>query len=152
MNTFRLYAFSFVLIIGCCSSIPKQTVPKVSIQSIGYNKVIVGNGGGFSGMYSGFLMASNGNVYSWNSFSGEPDSLELLFHTIPDSVNFFFRYLDEIKFDTISFNSFGNMNYFVEGRSENKNHRVQWAVDKSISPPWEVKVFYSMVRNYIDRH
>ena len=121
------------------------------MQSLDKNAIITGSGGGFSGSYDGFVITRSGDVLSWQSPNGKPDSLELLFHTSADSVNFFFRYLDEIGFNDLSFRSSGNMNSFIERTTAEMKHRVQWAADGSVSAPPEISTFYSLVRNYAGR-
>ncbi len=135
-----------LLFFGCASVI--QTPPKLSMQSLDKNAIITGMGGGFSGNYDGFVITHLGDVLSWQSPTGKPDSLLLIFHTSADSVNFFFRYLDEIGFNELTFRSSGNMNSFIERTTPEMQHRIQWSSDGGITAPPEISTFYSLVRNY----
>ena len=127
---------AFFFFYGCATVI--QTPPKVSILSLDKNAIITGMGGGFSGNYDGFVITHGGDVLSWQSPMGKPDSLQLIFHTSADSVNFFFRYLDEIGFNDLAFHSSGNMNSFIERTTPESKHRIQWAADGGVSAPPEI--------------
>jgi hypothetical protein len=148
---FSFFSICFTFFIFGCASVV-QVPPKVSMQSLDKNAIITGSGGGFSGMYDGFVITHSGDVLSWQSMSGMPDSLALLFHTTPDSVNFFFRYLDEVGFNDLAFHSSGNMNSFIERRTTDSKHRIQWATDGGVSAPPEISTFYSLLRNYALRN
>jgi amino acid permease len=144
---FSIFSICFTFFIFGCATL-QQTPPRISMQSLDKNAIITGTGGGFSGQYNGFVITRSGDVLSWQSPNGMPDSLELLFHTTPDSVNFFFRYLDEIGFNELSFRSSGNMNSFIERMTADSKHHVQWATDGGVSAPPEISTFYSFVRSY----
>ena len=144
---FSFFSICYTFFIFGCASL-QQTPPKVSMLSLERNAIITGSGGGFSGQYNGFVITHGGDVLSWQSPNGMPDSLALLFHTTPDSANFFFRYLDEIGFNDLAFSSSGNMNSFIERMTPETKHHVQWATDGGVSAPQEISTFYSLVRNY----
>jgi len=130
----------------------QQTPPKISIQSLEKNMIVTGFGGGFSGLYTGYVISHNGDVYSWRTTTGSPDSLEFQFHTAADSVTFFFRYLDEIGFNDLTFHSSGNMTSSIERITGDSKHRLQWAQDAGVSAPPEISTFFSLVNNYARRH
>ena len=145
-----LCGFSLLFISGCGAM--QQNLPKMRMQSLEKNAIVIGSGGGFSGLYTGYVITHGGDVFSWRSATGSPDSLELLFHAAPDSVNFFFRYLDEIGFNDLTFNSSGNMNSSIERISPDSKHRLQWAQDGGVSAPPEVSAFFKLAGNYARRH
>ncbi len=146
---FFIFPIMTLLFFGCAAT--TQTPPKISIQSLDKNAIITGMGGGFTGNYDGFVITLNGDVLSWQSPIGKPDSLQLIFHTTADSVNFFFRYLDEIGFNELTFRSSGNMTSFIERTTPQMQHRIQWSSDGGVSAPPEISTFYSLVRNYAVR-
>lgn len=140
---------SFSLFIGGCASEKKSTSP--SEKHIDEKSMIVaGSGGGFSGLNEGVSVHRNGDVYTWRTMSGKPDSLHLAFHTTPDSVDFFFRYLDEMGFDNMNLHTSGNMNSFIEKTDGESNHRVQWSMESSNANP-QLTTYYSLIRNYVQR-
>ncbi|MEP7235855.1 MAG: hypothetical protein ABI778_11230 [Ignavibacteriota bacterium] len=136
-------------IFGCASS--KQTTPVVRLATLEKSTIAVGSGGGFSGLYTGYVITRSGDIYGWRNITGNPDSLELKLHTSADSVNFFFRYLDEIGFGDIALHTSGNMNSSIVRTEGTAEHRIQWALDGSISAPPEISTFNSLVNNFIRR-
>jgi hypothetical protein len=141
--------FMVVLLFSGCGHSP-QSANQPSMQSLDKNAIVVGSGGGFSGFYDGYIITRGGDVFSWKGISNTPDSLALLFHTTKDSVDFFFRFLDEIHFSDILLQSSGNMNSFIEERIGEMKHRLQWGENTSSVPP-EVLTFYSLVLKYCQR-
>ena len=109
------------------------------------SSIRIGAGGGFSGFYSGYGIKSSGEVVSWQRRSlTSPDTILASAKVNPDSLDFFFRYLDEVDFKSLDYLSSGNMNYSIEYTIGEKSHRVSWG-DSDPSAPEEIKVFYTLV-------
>jgi hypothetical protein len=117
---------------GACSS-------NARIQSGAPNingAIRIGSGGGFSGIFSGYLFNGNGNVYRWKVGPGEFEDTELLF-TEQDSVQQFFTILDDAGFATCAFDHPGNMTEFVELRRNDSIHTVCWG-KPGLAPPQRI--------------
>ena len=135
-------------VAGCSSSNHSEQDSKMG----GPLSIIrVGGGGGFSGYYSGNSISSDGQIISWQKKSVDvPDTILWQRKITPDSVSFFFQYLREIDFQSVTTLSQGNMNYTVEIHSEKDRRALSWGdTDPKVQP--EIKVFYKLVNNFVER-
>ena len=146
---FFLLSLLYILNSGCASE--KKSSVVNDIQSTEKNTILIGAGGGFSGFYDGICLTKNGDIYSWKSMTGKPDTLNLLFHTSKDSVDFFFRYLDEMGFDNLQLNNSGNMTSFIERTDGESKHRVQWSSESPNAANAQLSTYFSLVRSYTQR-
>lgn len=136
------------LVAGCSSSNHSEQDLKVGVP---LGVIRVGGGGGFSGYYSGNSISSDGQIISWQKKSVDaPDTILWQRKTTPDSVWFFFQYLREIDFQSVTTLSQGNMNYTVEVRNEKERRALSWGDTDPKVPP-EIKVFYKLVDNFVER-
>ncbi len=136
------------LVAGCSSSNHSEQDSKtLSALSI----IRVGAGGGFSGYYSGASISSDGHIISWQKKSVDGSDTILWQRKIaPDSVSFFFQYLREIDFHSVTTLSQGNMNYTVEIGNEKERSALSWGdSDPKVQP--EIQVYYKLVFNFIER-
>jgi hypothetical protein len=148
-SAFFFFAFALSFSILSCEGGAKIGEHS-TMTSVPKNVIVIGAGGGFSGFYDGFLLAKNGNVYSWRSHTDTPDTLTLICTISKDSARFFFSYLGEISFRSLESGTPGNMNSFIELRTEEESHRVRWSADNPANIP-ELSLFYSLLRKQIDR-
>lgn len=139
------FTFSLALVLSMMScSASKSQKPNPN------DIITIGMGGGISGGYSGFRIKRTGEVTAWRQKSPTAkDSDYMTSMTSPDSVEFFFRYLDEIQFDKLKFEHQGNMSFYVE-RSLPTPHRLTWEDNPEGGPP-EASVFYRLVLAYTSR-
>ncbi|HET9137418.1 MAG TPA: hypothetical protein VFO76_12340 [Candidatus Kapabacteria bacterium] len=138
MPTIVRFCLLICLIAAGCSS------GHHSASSREASTIRIGAGGGFSGYYSGYSFKSTGEVVSWQRRSlTSPDTVLGSATLSADSVDFFFRYLDEVNFSALDYLSSGNMNYSIEYTIGEKTHRVSWG-DSDPSAPEEIKVFYTL--------
>lgn len=109
----------------------QQTIGrKADTAALVQRTLIIGSGGGFTGIYRGYRLCSDGRVYGWSAPAGGRDTGTILF-TDPDSVAVFFGMIDAMNFQQLNYNDVGNMNWYVELQQHGEEHRVQW----STSPP-----------------
>ena len=147
------YIASVILLLwsisGCSSS--KQSNHNGADVQAQRSTIRVGGGGGFSGYYSGNSISSDGQIISWQKKSVDaPDTILWQRKTTSDSVSFFFQYLREIDFQSVTTLSQGNMNYTIEILSEKERRALSWGdTDPKVQP--EVKVFYTLVNNFVER-
>ncbi len=139
----------FVCFEGCSSS--KQSSYKGADPQAPQSTIRCGGGGGFSGYYSGNSISSNGLIISWQKKSVDaPDSILWQRKITPDSVSFFFQYLREIDFQSVTTLSHGNMNYTIEISDEKQRRALSWGdTDPKVQP--EIKVFYKLLYNFVER-
>ena len=72
-----LVVFSVVLIAGCNSKNKKSAMElntRIAAEQEPY-QIRLWQGGGFTGLTSGFTLSSNGDVTRWQRFPGQPDSI-----------------------------------------------------------------------------
>lgn len=130
------------LSVGCSGSKPDKPNP--------LDVITIGSGGGISGAYSGWRIKRTGEVTAWRRMTpAGKDSDYARSMTSPDSVEFFFRYLDEIRFGDLKYEKIGNMSFYVE-RSLPNVHRLTWEDNPEGGPP-EISVFYRLVMMYASR-
>lgn len=128
MKTMRMiYAMMPVLmmmwmapLLGACSTGTMTRTGEYAGSSIR-----IGSGGGFSGIFSGFLFNADGSVYKWKIGPGEFNESELLF-TERDSVARFFTMLEQIGFTSYMFDHPGNMTQFIELTGDDSAHTIRW--------------------------
>lgn len=118
--------------VGACStnSMTQSGAPNIN------GAIRIGSGGGFSGIFSGYLFNDNGNVYRWKTGPGEFEDTELLFSE-PDSVRQFFTILDNAGFAACAFNHPGNITEFVELRRNDSIHTILWG-EPGLAPPQRI--------------
>jgi len=133
-----------IIAIGCSSGHHSSSREASTIR--------IGAGGGFSGFYSGYNFKSTGEIVSWQRRSlTNPDTILASATASIDSLEFFFRYLDEVNFSALDYLSSGNMNYSIEYTVGDKTHRVSWG-DSDPSAPEEIKVFYTLAAGFGHRY
>lgn len=125
-------ALSVAILAACNTNADvQQTIGRrADTTPVPERTLIIGSGGGFTGIYRGYRLCSDGRVYGWSAPAGARDTGTILF-TDMDSVTVFFGMIDEMKFQEIHYNDVGNMNWYVELQQGDEQHRVQW----STSPP-----------------
>ncbi len=105
-------------IIGCGSTKTSSNDRIINVSS----------GGGISGLANGIRIRSNGTIEKWKRFAGEQQQIENTIQLPPDSVEFYFRYLDEIGFRSIYYSIPSNMTYVIELITHGESHLVKWSV------------------------
>ncbi|MBK8911089.1 MAG: hypothetical protein IPM61_07140 [Chlorobi bacterium] len=132
MKMLAMLALLMAILVACSanSDVQQTSGRKADTASAIVRTLIIGSGGGFTGIYRGYRICSDGRVYAWSAPAGGRDTGIILF-TDADSVEGFFRVIDEMKFQQVDYNDPGNMNWYVELQQGEQSHRVQW----STSPP-----------------
>lgn len=136
MKMIATFILSAALLAACSSNADVQqtaghNADTLSVaDSAAARTLIIGSGGGFTGIYRGYRLCSDGRVYGWSAAAGARDTGTILF-TDPDSVALFFGMIDEMKFQQLNYTDVGNMNWYVEFQQGDQQHRVQW----STAPP-----------------
>jgi hypothetical protein len=143
VGTTACLIFLSAFVVGCSCSKPEKPNP--------LDVIMIGSGGGISGASSGWRIKRTGEISAWRTMTpGGKESEYASVKTSPDSVDFFFRYLDEIQFNELKLEQVGNMSFYVE-RSLPTVHRLTWADNPEGGPP-EVSVFYRLLMQFASRH
>lgn len=150
MKMIATFFLSVAMLVACNTNADiQQTIGRRADSTpTAARTLIIGSGGGFTGIYRGYRLCSDGRVYGWSAPAGGRDTGTILF-TDADSVAVFFGMIDEMKFQQINYNDVGNMNWYVELQQGEKQHRVQW----STSPPaGAIAEFHRHVSAWAMRH
>ena len=113
------------------------------------SSIRIGSGGGFSGIFSGFLFNADGSVYKWKIGPGEFKENELLF-TERDSVTRFFSMLEEIGFTSYMFDHPGNMTRFMELAGSDSLHTIRWG-EPGVAPPMPIAELHDSMLSFARR-
>ena len=73
-----LFIILSVVLIACCHSKDKKSAMELSASKAGEQdpyQIMLWQGGGFTGLASGFTLFSNGDVTHWQRFPGQSDSI-----------------------------------------------------------------------------
>lgn len=115
-------------------------------------EMVFGEGGGFTGQWTGHTIRANGAVYSWQgpvAGSNADSTGELR----ADSLLRIWADLQEIGFFSDSLNESGNMVAFVRVTAGNQRNRVAWIPGvEGIQPPrFPVEALYRRTRTLVNR-
>ncbi len=112
--------------------------------------IVAGTAGGFSGLTEGYRLDTEGKIHR---FHGRLDqrSESLAAQVDKSDAAALFQRMDDIKFMSLSYNGAGNLNSFVELRSDTLLHRVRWAPGDSLAPK-PVRDFYVDFMKFIEEN
>ncbi len=113
-------------------------------------EILLGQGGGFTGLYSGHVVRSDGKVFRWSQMPGQAERTEELGRVPADSVQPFLRTLARWEHEGKSIAGTGNMVLFIEFRHAATRYRLQWGIGETVAP--EVQEFYRELEQFLRRH
>ncbi|MCS7176677.1 MAG: hypothetical protein NZ960_03485 [Candidatus Kapabacteria bacterium] len=112
-------------------------------------EILVGQGGGFTGLYSGYIVRSDGLVLRWSQMPGRPEGMEELGRVAADSLQPFFRRLVVLERQGVRLQGAGNMTAFLELRTASGRYRLQWGMGEEL--PKAVEDLYSELLQFLRR-
>jgi hypothetical protein len=139
-----LYGALILSIVGCSSN--------HNVMSANSWSISMGSGGGITGGTSGYSIEGTGHVTHWSQATPSATKESTGESTIEASdAGLFRRYLERIRFDTISSSTPSNRNLFVELDSAGSVHRVNWGVGvhSTSSGITDLQRFYDFVLSYL---
>lgn len=139
-----LVALTVPIVIGCSGN-PGTT------HSSAWT-ITIGSGGGFTGGSSGYIIESSGSVTHWSTASASSAKQSTTEPDIdPSDAAVFKRYLDRVRFDTITSGPSGNMTEFVELVEGSSTHRASWAAGPHAPNAglMNLQRFYDFVQSYL---
>lgn len=113
--------------------------------------VILGSGGGFSGVYTGYRIAGTGTVWGWEQRPASGDTTWPMLEFPSETTSTIFSELAATGFASVAFDRPGNLTSFVTLVTDTSRHTVRWG-DLRTDPPVEVQRFYDSAVARIQRH
>jgi hypothetical protein len=146
-----LCVFSVLAILACHSNDSSRPDSSNDISAPNDLRLVIGEGGGFTGEWNGYTVDSTGSVFSWKGAKAEENSqrasnlkatqLHELWNTIANG-----------HFFEIDASGTGNMTQFMTVSANGKVHRVSWAKPSArASDLTPVQRMYDTCRDIITR-
>lgn len=132
------FSFSFF----SCSTCPKDTKPT-------FDRLVLGMGGGSSGINNGYIIDSVGNVYKW---MGKPDisiaeKLDVLCDNEIDQINEIIM-LNNLQ--TMKYENIGNFYNFFNIFFNQKSNYIVWQASSNNENDKKLSEIYSKILKIID--
>ena len=111
-------------------------------------KIIVSNGGGFTGLKSGYSIFSFGRVDKWQQLSLAKDSI--IWSVNIDS-NQVYQFKDEIEKSGIlneNLNETGNMTSHLKYETKDSTYNWSWSANNDNTSQNEIKTIYSKLKTF----
>ena len=128
---YRFVALSFLstlLVTGCEPSrhaSQQIEVPATMAPAPGDVKIVCGQGGGFTGAWSGYTIFGGGTIQSWKGAYAEDQMVAE--GTVPaDSLAMLWHKLEQMDFFSLQLEEYANMTAMVLVEANNQSHRVSW--------------------------
>lgn len=134
MKNFIYFLFSFVIILSSCNSTK-------NLNSTSEKVIVFGNGGGFTGQVTEYVLDENGTFMKNDKLKSE---VEILPSLKKSAIKKLFKELQSIQFDTINFKHPGNTYYFIRSANSATSHEVVWGEPDNL-PPTEILQFYDLL-------
>ena len=132
-----LFLFIIALHVSCSSS------AKVANDPVG-KRLVFGNGGGFTGIYTNYQLDENGNVYAILADSTLKPVKKLRKKQTRD----IFAQAEKIRSTLPTFNHPGNMTWFIRYRVNGEENEYLWG-DSNASFPIEIKDLYNQLNTFV---
>ncbi len=136
--------------MGCCST-KDQLREQATTQKTKYN-IVIGAGGGFTGIYSGYYIDTLGNISSWEGRIFSDTSLKHITTLSREQLD----KIDEALLDNdilgTNYKNSGNTSSFFQLSKNNFKHSVSWS---GVEPeeevvPQNIREFHSKLRKIIN--
>ncbi len=141
-----LFLFSTLLIIVSCKS-AKPVQESAEKDPAGYERFVIGWGGGFAGTYDEYHVYRNGMVKWKDINTGNFTDLKNL---EKDDVQNIFESLQRLEPEKISLNDPGNMSYYLQIPRGVKVHRIAWGGGNSLVPE-DLEKFFSETKEILPK-
>ena len=129
--------FSLLALALCCT-FAACLFPQYTYKEIPEPRIYFGDGGGFSGAVTEYVLIENGQIFFTNSL--QKDTCEVEPIRPRDAKNFFLR-LDTLRLTKYDFYSPGNQYFFLRQTDEEVDHEVVWGrQDQPVRP--DIQKFY----------
>ena len=140
-----LILFTSLLILSCKSEKPAQE--STEKEPAGYERFVIGWGGGFAGTYDEYHVYRNGMVKWKDINSGNFTDLDNLEKAVAEKT---FESLLKLEPEKISLNDPGNMSYYLQIPQGVKVHRIAWGGGNS-QVPESLERFFSETKEILPK-
>ena len=133
-----LLSLFIITLFASCSTSAKVTNDPDS------RRLVFGNGGGFTGIYTTYMLQEDGNV-----FALLPDStLQPVKKLRKKQARDIFAQADKLKTAQAAFNHPGNITWFIKYHANGSVSEYKWG-DADISVPNEIKDLYNQLNTIV---
>lgn len=130
--------------MGCYSS--KPATPK----TMKYN-IIIGTGGGFTGIYNGYYIDTIGNISSWEGRIFTNTNLKYITTLSREQLDKISGLVLDNDVPGTNYKNSGNIYSFIQLSYNNFKHSVSWSgFEPDESVPTNIKEFHSQLRKIIN--
>ena len=141
MNRFSLFfPILLCLIVGCKST-------KYTAKDLPQNQVLIGNGGGFSGIQTEYILLENGQLFERSSMR---DSLVELKGVSKKAAQKIFEQIRTLGMDTMNYNQPGNLYKYLSYSTPFKDYRITWGAQDTV-PGKSITSFYEKTYEMINK-
>jgi len=134
----KYFLFSIILLLGSCQSAK-------NLGGSSEKAIIFGNGGGFAGQITEYVLDENGTFLKNDKLKSEVTVLPSLKKA---EIKKIFKELEKMQFDTIQFRHPGNTYYFIKSSNSGSTHEVVWGEPDNL-PPNQILQFYDLLLSKI---
>jgi hypothetical protein len=131
----------FILLLSC-KSIP------TSIADYEGEKIILGNGGGFTGQVIEYILLENNEVYRTNSLD---KSVVLIKKLEKDLTKQIFNNYQVLNLEELQLKQPGNMYFYIQKGAGQQIHEIKWNAESNGEEIEQVKLFYITTLNLIKK-
>lgn len=150
----KFICFIFVLIIffgliGCGSS-GEQSLKQSAEPTSNYN-IVIGSGGGFTGIYNGYYIDTVGNISKWEGRIFAENKLKYIITLSHEQLNKISKLVSDENVLNTSYHKSGNISSSIQFIYKNFKHSVSWSgFEPTDSVPVNIREFHSKLRKIID--
>lgn len=119
-----------ILSLGACKTHTLQQLPET--------RLYFGNGGGFAGAYTEYMLLENGQLFQRESLQGAFVALSKVKRSQAKAL---FKAWTEQQLDKQNFHHPGNLYRFLRMEEGQEVHRITWGASDPPTPP-QLKAFY----------
>lgn len=136
-----LILFILILSASCKSS-------QTSLEDYTGEKIILANGGGFTGQVIEYILLETGDVFRTNSLDKSVIHVTELSSSVTKQI---FNNYNILQIADTDLNEPGNMYFYIRWQDGSNQHEVKWNTDSKGINVDKVKLFYQTVLNRIKK-
>jgi hypothetical protein len=135
-----LLTFIFIIFMGCksCDNYPKDFF------------ISVGSGGGATGMWSGYLLDSNGTVFKWQGRQQDENPME--YQKLPkDGIKSIWTNIKQMNLIETLFKEPSNMSKSISFGYDGKKNTIIWGNNPTDSMAIKFNKLYDFIFNILEK-
>lgn len=137
--TYFLFLFSIAICFSFCKT--QQYTP----MDYPKGKITFGNGGGFAGAMTEYVLLDNGNLFSKSNTDTAFVSVKKLERNLTKQM---FNNTKFLNLENTQMNNPGNMYYFLQIKNEGNDNRIVWGGGEAV--PEEITKFYKVLNHLLN--